>query len=158
MFGTSDSQVEEGAIAEAATAAPRKALVVEDDYSVLQLMRLLLEDAGYDVLLARGASDALTIVKATTESIGLAIIDLNLPGFDGRQLALQLSPYAPALRVLYASGAPASDVPGLPLVSDASFIQKPFSHAEFRAKIADAQPGWPDAGGTPGASLTLANA
>ena len=112
-----------------------KALIVEDDYAVLQLMRLLLEDAGFDVLLARGASDALSIVKATSDSITLAIIDLNLPGFDGRQLALQLGPLVPEARILFASGAPAEDVAGLPIVSDESFLRKPFSHAEFRAKV-----------------------
>jgi len=62
----------------------RKALVIEDEDSWVDLLRMVLAEAGYKVLHAQDSRRALAI--AETERIDLAIIDLSLPDGFGLDL------------------------------------------------------------------------
>jgi two-component system cell cycle sensor histidine kinase/response regulator CckA len=105
-------------------------LVVEDEESLLVLIRLALEEKGYTVLAARGGSEALALSKEKNEGIDLLISDLVLPGMSGTRLARELTSFHTQTRVLLMSGyAEIPDDDGL----DASwaFLQKPFSMDTF---------------------------
>lgn len=56
-------------------------LVVDDSWSVRQLVSLTLQSAGYDVIEAIDGDDALT--KLTGQEIHLIICDVNMPNMDG---------------------------------------------------------------------------
>ena len=58
-----------------------KILVVDDSWSVRQLVSLTLKSAGYDVMEAMDGADALT--KLTGQEIHLIICDVNMPNMDG---------------------------------------------------------------------------
>ena len=56
-------------------------LVVDDDEAIRTLLQEELEDAGYKVLIATNARDALKMVAA--EPLDLVILDIRMPGMDG---------------------------------------------------------------------------
>ena len=60
-------------------------LVVDDDALSGELAGAVLEDAGYTVVLAEGAVDALAKL-ASEAGIGLIVSDLNMPFMGGLQL------------------------------------------------------------------------
>jgi two-component system, chemotaxis family, chemotaxis protein CheY len=56
-------------------------LIVDDSWSVLQVLRLTLTSAGYNVIEGKDGADALT--KLTGQEIQLIICDVNMPNMDG---------------------------------------------------------------------------
>jgi len=56
-------------------------LVVDDSWSVRQLVSLTLRSAGYEVIEAIDGADALS--KLTGQEIHLIICDVNMPNMDG---------------------------------------------------------------------------
>src|SRR5687768_6904311 len=62
----------------------RKALVIEDEDSWVDLLSLLLRDAGFQILKASSAREALKIAR--THTLDLAIVDLGLPDASGAEL------------------------------------------------------------------------
>ncbi len=112
-------------------------LVVDDDYQVRRIVRLVLEDAGYDVLVARDGTDALVVLEAASDPIALAVIDFNLPGIDGRHLATRVNTASPATRILFMSGQPVDRLVDCGLVQDSCFLQKPFTHAQLLERAAE---------------------
>jgi DNA-binding response OmpR family regulator len=111
-------------------------LVVDDDYQVRQIVRLVLEDAGYHVLVARDGTDALAVLEAATDPVALAVIDFNLPGIDGRHLATRINAASPSTRILFMSGQPVDSLMDYGLVQDSWFLQKPFTHAQLLERAA----------------------
>lgn len=74
-------------------------LVVDDEPSLRDFFRDVLEDAGYRVRTAEGAAEALEILER--ESVGVLILDLNLFGMNGIELGRKIRRERP-LCVLYA--------------------------------------------------------
>ena len=64
---------------------PRRVLVVEDQTDVRDSLRLVLEDAGYQVFEATDGPGAIEAVERYEPAA--AIIDIGLPGFDGYEVA-----------------------------------------------------------------------
>lgn len=112
-------------------------LVVDDDYQVLQIIRLILEDAGYRVLVSSNAQDALAQLAGATVPVDLAVIDVNMPGLDGRQLAARVSNASPSTRILYVSGDTTAELRDHGVVDDNWLLRKPFSHAELLSRVAE---------------------
>jgi CheY-like chemotaxis protein len=56
-------------------------LVVDDDESELMLVRLELEDEGYDVITAKNGREAIELVKKG--GIDLVVLDIQMPDIDG---------------------------------------------------------------------------
>lgn len=61
-----------------------KILVIDDDARMVQALRLLLEDAGYNVVAAFNGKDGLHI--AYDEHPDLVLLDIMMPGMDGFQV------------------------------------------------------------------------
>jgi DNA-binding response OmpR family regulator len=67
-----------------AKARPKKVLVVDDDQSIVELLALVLQDAGYQVVTANDGREA--IVQAIQERPDAVILDILMPGLDGWQV------------------------------------------------------------------------
>jgi two-component system chemotaxis sensor kinase CheA len=87
--------------AQPAAAAAPKVLVVDDQFTVRELQRSILEAAGYRVTLARDGREAYAQVGADAE-IDLVVTDVNMPEMDGFQLleAIRRDPRRSALPVV----------------------------------------------------------
>jgi PAS domain S-box-containing protein len=80
-------------------------LLVEDDDSVRALTRAILESAGYQVLTAAHAREALEVWATEAARIQLLWTDVVMPGgMNGRELAARLRATKPNLRVIFTSG------------------------------------------------------
>jgi PAS domain S-box-containing protein len=116
-----------------------KILLVEDDDSVRELAREILEMNGYDVVEAGDGVEALRIFEAEVGTIDLLVTDLVMPKMGGRDLAQELTPRSPDLKVLYLSGYTDSVVLQQGMLDRGSyFLQKPFTPAGLAHKVREA--------------------
>ena len=111
-------------------------LLVEDERLVRVLARKILEQAGYEVLVAEGGPQALELARGHAGTIDLLVTDVVMPEMSGRDLVRRLLQERPAVRVLYMSGY-SDDAVAQHGVLDAgtSFIAKPFTPAKFTSKV-----------------------
>src|SRR5690606_16274140 len=79
-------------------------LVVEDESSVLKLVRRLLEADGLVVLSAQNADEALLLAGQHTGPIDLLLTDVVMPGLNGLALAERFAAIRPGTPVLFMSG------------------------------------------------------
>jgi two-component system response regulator GlrR len=79
-----------------------KILVVDDDRNLIELIRLRLETAGYEVMTAFEAEEA--IAKLKDELADLAIVDLQLAQTDGISLMEELHLIMPHMPVIILTG------------------------------------------------------
>ncbi len=112
-------------------------LLVEDEAAVRGLVMSMLQQAGYTVLPAAEALEAMRIVERNGR-IDMLLTDVVMPGLSGGELYLRLQQRRPDLRVLFMSGF-ADDMVVRHGVIDAStpFLQKPFTARSLTRKVRD---------------------
>ncbi len=104
-------------------------LLVEDEESLRELVRCVLESYGYNVIDAANGRCAFDVWKEHGSRVDLLLTDIVMPdGVTGRDLADALKQEKPNLRVLFSSGY-SSDIIGKDFVlSDGvNFLQKPYN-------------------------------
>ena len=79
-------------------------LVVDDEATVANLLRELLDSSGYKVAIAISGEDALTMLDQQEESFDLIITDQNMPGMSGEDMAKRVFELYPSLPVTINSG------------------------------------------------------
>jgi CheY-like chemotaxis protein len=79
-------------------------LLVEDEAFVRKATGEVLESAGYNILMAENASDALEVYCKCDEPIDLLISDVIMPGMNGQELAARFEALFPRVRILLMSG------------------------------------------------------
>jgi PAS domain S-box-containing protein len=111
-------------------------LLVEDEESVRELVRLTLAARGYKVLEAENGECGLRVSESFKENIDILITDVVMPGIGGRELAKKLLALRPGISVLYLSGYTEDAVitQGAPGPSTA-FLQKPFTLQNLAKKV-----------------------
>lgn len=108
-------------------------LVVDDDYALRNLMSKWLQMQGFRTLAAGSGAEALHVAERHAGRIDALVTDIDLPNFDGIELALRLKAIRPHVKVLFMSGSifSALDAP----FPGSSFVQKPFSLGLLRRKL-----------------------
>lgn len=110
-------------------------LLTEDNQSVRDLVRTILESDGFHVLAADNSEDALTICKQQ-QHIDLLLTDIIMPGISGPQLARHIVELRPAIKVAYMSGYTDNATLHHGLIGqDAVFIEKPIAPVDLLNKI-----------------------
>jgi two-component system cell cycle sensor histidine kinase/response regulator CckA len=103
-------------------------LVVEDEGQVRTLECGILEASGYHILAASHGVEAMHICSEYPGTIHLLVTDLILPQMNGRELARQVVPIRPSMKVLYVSGYPDETLITAGVArSKVPFLQKPFA-------------------------------
>ena len=109
----------------------RRVLIVDDNSAFRTAARRLLERAGF-VVVAEAETSASGIREAKTHSPDLAIVDVQLPDFDGFEVAERLSELDVPPRVILTSSLDGADFGALVAGSSAlGFIPK----AELSASL-----------------------
>ena len=134
-----EAPTEASATAPAAGPAGGTLLVVDDEAEVLRLEVRELQAAGYDVLEATNASQALHLLNARAGAVDLLVTDVVMPGMNGIELATAVRFNYPQVKVLFVSGHLDEEarVKG-PLPEEASLIKKPFSPEELTRRVHEA--------------------
>ncbi len=111
-------------------------LVVEDTPAVRGVIRKVLEEWGYRVLEAAEGESALALVREGKNKIDLLILDLVMPGMNGRDLYGAIRAMRPESKALFISGY-TSDVIGEKglLQENMEFIEKPISAAVLLKRV-----------------------
>jgi CheY-like chemotaxis protein len=106
-------------------------LVVDDDPQVRWAIESVLSRAGYRVVAAHNADDAVTIAHDII--IHALVTDLVLPGLSGLALASAVLAFRPETKVLYVSGM--HQVGADRLQAGTAFLPKPFAPAELLERL-----------------------
>ena len=112
-------------------------LLVEDEAALREKLRQVLENAGYQVLVAEDGIKAFRLSIENPGPIHLVITDVVMPEMSGYRLAERLHTLRPHTKVLFMSGYPdlagTSSVPG----SEHNFIPKPFTKSKLLRRMRD---------------------
>ena len=79
-----------------------KVLIVDDEKAVVGLLKLAFTNAGYQVVSADSAEQALSILQ--NENIFVMFLDLNLPGINGIELCRKIKKQIPMAIVFAITG------------------------------------------------------
>jgi CheY-like chemotaxis protein len=115
-----------------------KILIVEDHQLVRMSIRYFLESAGYVVVEAQDAEEAVTAARQLNE-IQLVITDFVIPGKLGTQLAQELASIRPDLRIIYMSAYPRDQlIAEGKLGPEMRSLHKPFTEEELLTAVREA--------------------
>ncbi len=108
-------------------------LVIEDDESVSQLIRLYLAHEGYRAVNAKDGIKGLNLARS--ENPDLILLDLNLPGMDGSEICRSLRGESDVPIIMVTARVDEDErLEGLDLGAD-DYVTKPFSPRELMARI-----------------------
>jgi CheY-like chemotaxis protein len=110
-------------------------LLVDDEDSVRDSLRALLEHDGYEVLAASNGPDGLTLFRQSILPIDLLVTDYSMPRMSGLELACECSRLCCELPVLYVSGSrPDEQLQADLQARRRGFLAKPFRGDELLRK------------------------
>ncbi len=111
----------------------RKILVVDDEKKIVTVVRGYLEQAGFEVVTASDGKQALAVYRH--EKPTLVLLDLNLPGMDGLDVARAMRKESSVPIIMLTARVEEADrLIGLELGAD-DYILKPFSPREVVARV-----------------------
>jgi two-component system, cell cycle sensor histidine kinase and response regulator CckA len=103
-------------------------LLVEDENFVREVTAEILEVAGYQVLKARSAVEAVRQFQHYRSEIRLLLVDVVLPGKSGFDMVKELRRDDPTLKTIFISGYPQNQaVRDEYTLDQAIYLAKPFS-------------------------------
>ncbi len=119
------------AVPQAATlrpAAARRILLIEDNADARESLRMVLENAGHDVLEA--ADGETGVERAIASRPHLALVDIGLPGIDGFEVATRIREVDATIRLVALTGyGRDDDVAASGAAGFDAHVVKPVSHA-----------------------------
>ena len=111
-------------------------LVVDDEVAVRQVASDLLRDLGFRTLVAADGSAALEVLREHAREIVCVLMDLTMPGLDGRETLRELRRIQPDIRVLLMSGYNEQEATSSFVGRGAAgFIQKPFAIKDLEQRL-----------------------
>lgn len=114
----------------------RAVLLVDDEKMVLEVGKAILQRLGHAVITAESGEAALDQFVQQRDAIGCVVLDLTMPGMDGKETFRQLRKLDPELPVIIASGLSVDQVSGqFDDMAMTAVIQKPYQVADLSATI-----------------------
>ncbi|MCP4371644.1 MAG: response regulator [Deltaproteobacteria bacterium] len=115
---------------------PKKILIVDDEPSIIVPVQFLMEQNGYDVMVAFSGEEAMEIIA--DKEVDLILLDIMLPVIDGFEVCQRVreNPLWNKIKIilLTALGSDANVEKGIALGADA-YITKPFSNVDIVEKV-----------------------
>jgi PAS domain S-box-containing protein len=111
-------------------------LLAEDEASLRELTRQMLERHGYTVLCAEGGEGAVALARSEREAISLLVTDVVMPRMPGHEVAARIGELIPGVPVLYVSGYPEPLLGAQgKLDPSAELLEKPFTEQALLARV-----------------------
>lgn len=122
-----------------------RVLIVDDDEAIRELLQIFFEDAWptCGIVKARNGYEALIEIKR--HPFDLAVVDYQMPGMNGLELATAVRQVAPAMKLMLISGSrPQTISQAINQGIFDDYLDKPFTLEEFVAKIGqiESKPEW----------------
>jgi CheY-like chemotaxis protein/two-component sensor histidine kinase len=103
-------------------------LLVEDNEEVLEIIKSLLEEFGYTVIVAKNGSKAVTLFRDNSLNIKLVILDAIMPQKSGWETFREIQAEAPWVKALFISGYTREALIDKGMLAESSvFLSKPIS-------------------------------
>ena len=132
-------RVAEGGQPRMVAGGPETILLVEDESTLLNLGREMLEILGYRVLAAGTPGEAVQLAQEHAGEIDLLVTDVIMPEMTGRDLCKRLLSLYPNLKRLFMSGYTADIIADHGILEEGVyFLQKPFSLEDLSIKVREA--------------------
>jgi CheY-like chemotaxis protein len=117
------------------TPGQRLILLVDDDILIIELLSTYLLRAGYEVRSAASARMALDMIAAGERAPDLALLDINMPGMSGLELArhLQLETTIPLMFI--SASAEAEEVDQAASYGAVGYLHKPINASQIAPSV-----------------------
>ncbi len=110
-------------------------LLVEDEPFLREATSSILEKAGFDVLSAEDAPQAINVYAAVERRVHLVVTDMVLPGKTGQELGKELRQLCPEVKILITSGYSDAETETEDPSMQTYFLAKPYSRRSLVEKI-----------------------
>jgi DNA-binding response OmpR family regulator len=115
-----------------------KILVLDDEPSILLMIKKMLEKAGYEVSVALNGNEGMKLFEK--EKHDLVVTDIIMPEKEGLETIFELRRLYPQLKIIAISGggriSPDGYLPGAKLLGANMVFQKPLVQKDFLAAVA----------------------
>ena len=113
-------------------------LLIDDEDMILDVGREMLEGLGYRVIVAKSGREAVTLYEENAADIQAVILDMIMPGMNGKETFTALQKANPNIKVLLSSGYSIDgDAEKILAMGCQGFIQKPFNLSRLSQKVRD---------------------
>ncbi|MEN8135511.1 MAG: ATP-binding protein [Thermodesulfobacteriota bacterium] len=111
-------------------------LLAEDETTVKKLLSEILSSYGYNIIVAKDGLDAVDKFKTHREQIKLVILDVIMPGLNGKDVLAAIRQTSPDFKALFISGYTAEIIQRNGLTQkDADFLAKPILPNELLHRV-----------------------
>ena len=111
-------------------------LLVDDDESVRDVAKRMLESAGLTILAASDGCEAVEVFRRRGDAVSCVLLDLTMPKMDGSETFQELRRMRPDVRVILSSGYSEEEIESRIGESEmAAFIQKPYNREQLIEKV-----------------------
>jgi len=112
-------------------------LLVEDESNVRNMTYYMLTQLGYKVSACSNGGEAVQYFDKNHKKIDLVLLDIVLPGMNGKEVCKEIRKIQIDIKVLFYSGYKQnSELPKIAESCGTGFLQKPFTIQELSEKIA----------------------
>jgi|WetSurMetagenome_2_1015567.scaffolds.fasta_scaffold00162_2 signal transduction histidine kinase/DNA-binding response OmpR family regulator len=101
-------------------------LLAEDDFSLRELGRKVLELLGYNVITAADGEEAVEIFVENRDQIKLALLDMIMPKKSGMEVYEEIKKDSPGIKVLFMSGYTKDIISRMKPEEELDILRKPF--------------------------------
>lgn len=117
--------------------AKKKIMIVDDEESLIELVRAIMEQEGYEVITAMNGEDA--IDKLKTAKPDLILLDMMMPGMSGREVCdkIRSDPKTKNLKIAFLTVAKFSEA-GKGVLKEMKvldYITKPFDNTDLIKRV-----------------------
>jgi DNA-binding NtrC family response regulator len=111
-------------------------LIVEDDRDVRSMLTTILENQGYTTIEAVDGDDAIRLYEEHGGEVGLVILDVVMPGKNGKEVLDEITRTDPEVKAIFMSGYIGDIIIDKGIERQGvDFIQKPLSATALLAKV-----------------------
>lgn len=114
-------------------------LVVDDEAIVRDVAAAMLKTTDYNVLIAESGNQAVKLFGEVGDSVSLVILDMAMPGMDGKETLEALQKLRPDVRVILSSGH--TEEVAISTIGSAGtvgFLHKPYKVKNLLAAVREA--------------------
>ena len=116
-----------------AGATVRRAVIIEDDIDIANLLEAVLQQAGFETFAAADGATGIELIRAHQPV--LTTLDINLPGIDGFEVARQVRRFSSTYIIMLSARSEEIDtLMGLDSGAD-DYLTKPLRPRELRARV-----------------------